>query len=561
MIENALSQYDIQYKLQSGQVVICCPYCGDSKYHCYIDPEKKVFFCQKCNVKGTWYQLIKIINPSAGIVPFARDNKIIKHPSMDYIQQCHKKLMGPSGTQAIEYLYSRKFSLDAIQVFILGLETKDEKQWLVIPHFREGNPVNVKYRALPPAEKEFRRWKDGESILFNQDCIKNPEKAEEIFLVEGELDAIALYSQGYKNVVATTIGANSFKPEWIDLLDKVTRINIVYDADIKGQQGAKEAARRLGLDRCFNIVLPVKDLNDLFIKGYSREDFEEIVSKSEPFEVDNIIDFGKAVLNLKSQCQKSADKDFFKPPWPNVAKLTGPFEPGDMVTVSAIPKTGKTTWALNITHHFIKKDIPCLFYCLEMRPERLARKIIQMELGIAEEDLSPDRIDKGYLQLSGKPLYFGYNYKKCTLELVIDTIRQGIRRYGFKFIVFDNLHYLSRSITNQVQEVSLISKAFKLLAEEMQIPIMMIAQPRKTAENQVMGMMDLKDSAAIGADSDSIIILYRKKIKSENGTAEASYEPLTLVRVDASRYRSGGETLLYFDGAKSTFKEVERRVK
>jgi len=561
MIENALSQYNIQYKPQSGQVVICCPYCGDSKYHCYIDPEKRVFFCQKCNMKGTWYELIKIINPSAGIVPFARDNKIIKHPSMDYIQQCHKKLMGPSGTQAIEYLYSRKFSLDAIQVFILGLETKDEKQWLVIPHFREGNPVNVKYRALPPAKKEFRRWKDGESILFNQDCIKNPEKAEEIFLVEGELDAIALYSQGYKNVVATTIGAGSFKSAWIDLLDKFTRINIIYDSDNAGQRGAKEMARRLGFEKCFNVILPNKDVNDFFISGAERGGFEEIVSKAEQFDVDNIIDFHRAVSNLRSHYSKAIDDDSLKPHWPNVAKLTGPFEPGDLITVSAIPKTGKTTWTLNIVLDFIKRDIPCLFYCLEMRPERLARKIIQMELQVSEEELSPEKIDKGYLRLSEKPLYFGYNYKKCTLDLVIDTIRQGIRRYGFKFIVFDNLHYLPRSMTNQVQEVSLISKAFKLLAEEMQIPIMLIAQPRKTAENQVMGMMDLKDSASIGADSDSIIILYRKKMKSEHGTAEASYEPLTLVRVDASRYRSGGETLLYFDGAKSTFKEVARREK
>ncbi|MBE0425776.1 MAG: toprim domain-containing protein [Nitrospirae bacterium] len=501
---------------------------------------------------------MKQLHPITGIVsPFAQNNPV-RHPAVDYIQQCHKQLMGPSGTQAIEYLDARKFTIEAIQYFQLGLESKNNKDWLVIPYLKDGKPVNVKYRSLPPAEKEFRRLKDGETILFNQDCLK--EAKDEVFMVEGEIDCVALHSQGYKNVVATTIGAGSFKPEWIDLLDKFTRINVVYDSDNAGQKGAKEVARRLGFEKCFNVLLPVKDANDFFISGAEKEDFEELVGKAEQFDVDNIIDFQRAILSLKTYYRnRRDDSDSLKPHWSSVARLTGPFEAGDLITVSAVPKTGKTTWCLNIVHDFVKKDIPCLFYCLEMRPERLAKKIIQIELSVSEEDLTPELIDAGYLSLRNKPLYFGYNYRKCNLDLVIETIRQGIRRYGFKFIVFDNLHYLARSITNQVQEVSIISKTFKLFAEEMQIPIMLIAQPRKIAENQIMGMMDLRDSSSIGADSDSVIILYRKKMKSEDGTAESSYQPLTLVRVDASRYRAGGETLLHYKGEKSTFTELNSK--
>ena len=123
-------------------------------------------------------------------------------------------------------------------------------------------------------------------------------------------------------------------------------------------------------------------------------------------------------------------------------------------------------------------------------------------------------------------------------------------------VIFDNLHFLARSLTHQVQELGVISKTFKLLAEELRIPIILIAQPRRgDDENRVVSINDLKGSSDLGADADQVIVLYRKKKKAKDGLADVSFEPETLVRVDASRYRAGGETLLTFNGATATFKE------
>lgn len=385
-IENILGQLGIQHKRESGEIRINCPQCQDTKYHLYVDPVEKVFYCQKCSAKGTWSQLMKELRPS--ITPLSRDKRPVSHPDMEYIRGCHKRLMGPSGTKAIEYLYSRKFSLKAIQDFYLGLEAKDGVDWLVIPYFKDGKPVNVKYRTLPPAEKGFRRWTGGESILFNQDCLKGDHK--EVFLVEGELDCIALYSQGYKNVVSTTIGASGFKPEWVDLLDRFPRVTIVYDSDERGREGAREVSKRLGVERCYNVLLPTKDANDFFISQGDRASFEELAAKGEPFEVENIIDLQKAVAVLK-QGFKRPTNGIMAPQWPSVSKLTGPYEPGDLVVLSGTPKTGKTTFALNEALHRAKKGLPVLFYCLEMRPERLIKKVLQMELLLTEEELTPEK--------------------------------------------------------------------------------------------------------------------------------------------------------------------------
>ena len=54
---------------------------------------------------------------------------------------------------------------------------------------------------------------------------------------------------------------------------------------------------------------------------------------------------------------------------------------------------------------------------------------------------------------------------------------------------------------------------------------MLIAQPRKINDDRVMGIEDLKDSNAIGADADCVIVLYRKKVKGKDGVAESAFEP------------------------------------
>ena len=107
-------------------------------------------------------------------------------------------------------------------------------------------------------------------------------------------------------------------------------------------------------------------------------------------------------------------------------------------------------------------------------------------------------------------------------------------------------------------------QGFKLLAEEMEIPIMVIAQPRKrdnTGRDEIMRADDIKYSNAVHADCDQMIILHRKRVASKSKdinssmfiAKEESLDSVTLVRAEAHRYGPGGEALLYFHGAYSRF--------
>ncbi len=64
-------------------------------------------------------------------------------------------------------------------------------------------------------------------------------------------------------------------------------------------------------------------------------------------------------------------------PWENVNHIIRGWKPGDLMIVTALRKTGKTTWMLDTSRRPVRCWIPVLFFCLEMRPERLIRMVIQ----------------------------------------------------------------------------------------------------------------------------------------------------------------------------------------
>jgi len=162
----------------------------------------------------------------------------------------------------------------------------------------------------------------------------------------------------------------------------------------------------------------------------------------------------------------------------------------------------------------------------------------------------------------------GHSYRQQKLDDVLNLIREAIKRYDLKLVIFDSFHFLIRSISNVNEELGQAVQGFKLLAEEMEIPVMAIAQPRKReagGRDEVMRADDVKYSNAVHADCDQMIILHRKRVTSQPeeismndfmGKTEA-LKPETLVRVEAHRYGSGGETMLCFHGDYSRFDAMD----
>ena len=547
-----LNRLGVIFKQKGSEFIIDCPYCGKPG-HLYLN-ESGAFKCHHCQESGGWKRLATEYNVTQEIVE--PPEKQYKFPDNSLADSCFKKLLGPNGTRTIEYLTSRKIPLSMIHRFRLGMDRQNDKDLLCIPIVENDKCVNIKYRTVPPDEKSYTRYPGGKTALFNGDILKTLKDTDAVYITEGEIDCISLVSLGF-NAIGITGGAGTIIPAWIKQLEKFKRIYLCYDNDEPGQKGAKEIGKRLGIDRVYNITLDKKDVNQWVIDGGTSEQFQLISDNAQQFELDNVSTLQTAFADLIKEYEKSVNNTHLVSQWPSVHNLTGAFQPGDLIVVSAKEKTGKTTYCLNEVFHWARAGHPVLFYCLEMRPSRVLKKLLQIATRSTEEQLTPVTMSHGYERMADYPIYLGYNYKKCSADVVFETIKLAWKRYGVDAVVFDNLHYLARDIAHQTQEVGLITRTFKMLAEELEIPIILIAQPRKIARDDIMGVEDLKDSSSIGADADQVIILWREKTKA-NGGAQESFKPELLVRVDASRYKAGGETVLYYDGARSIVTEIRK---
>jgi len=460
----------------------------------------------------------------------------------------------------------RGLTLATVKRFNLGLSIENGAKWITIPHYRNGQLVNIKFRSVPPAPKDFKRVAKCRSVLFNGDCLKG---RKEIFITEGELDAMTLIQEGIENVVGSTTGAGSFDPEWIDQLKNAEKVFIVYDSDESGQKGARSLAKRLGYSGCFNIELPKgQDVNDFFNNGHKVSDFRGLVKAARRFDLPGIVPVDKALEFLAVEMLGRPDDYAVLTPWKEVNRLIRGFYPGDLIVLSAPPKVGKTTFALQISWDLSFQGYPALFYCLEMRPERLVKKVVQGKYRLEEPTL--DDIERAAREFAGLPLYLGHSSKKQKLDEVLDLIREAVKRYDLRFVVLDNVHFLIRTISNMNEELGQAVQGFKLLAGEMEIPILLIAQPRKRGvgeRDEIMRAEDVKYSNAVHADCDQMIILYRRRVASkakeigqDEFTAKSeALDPVTLIRVEADRYGTGGETVLYYRGEQSRYDPITKR--
>lgn len=561
-------------KLQGRELVTTCPFCGKAE-HFSVNAQSGLWQCWVCSEKGNLWQLRQRLGLTNGhqgrprIEPLSAALGAEKRRiPPDHVEKMHAALLADE--EALAYVKARAWSLDVVKRMKLGLRVDTRGKWLGYPWLRRGNCLGMKFRILPAYEKNypqrFDREPGCESILFNVDAL---EHHEEIILASGESDLLTLLTLGFENAVATTTGESSLPASAVDALAKKPRVLVPFDNDRTGQEGIRKVAKRLGFDRIYLVRLPaeIHDVAEFVIQGGTRQQFEALLAAATRFDVPTVLTIGQALDRLEAEKTIGTwDGVDEMTPWPSVNRRIGRWRGGNLIVVSAPQGTGKTTWSLNVCVSWAQQGFPALFYCLEMGVEELIQHVLCMHYQLSEEQITPEVLAKARRDLADWPLYLGSNPRATGRQELMELLGQAVRRYGLHMLAFDNLHMLARSIEHRTEEVGVLTKGFKLFAMEHEIPLVLIAQPRKLGPHKVMTPWDLKDSVDIYSDADQIILLHRELVASVRdreavtsaGDGETdTLSSITLVRVAKARHRRSSDGLLYFVGAEHRFRELE----
>lgn len=209
-------------------------------------------------------------------------------------------------------------------------------------------------------------------------------------------------------------------------------------------------------------------------------------------------------------------------------KRTAGLQPSDFILVGARPAMGKTSFVLNIaTNAAMDSGVPVAIFSLEMSKEQLANRIMssvasieggKMKVG----DLDGDDIRRMALavdKLSKAPIYID-----DTSGITVSEIRAKCRRLKLKgelgLIVIDYLQLMQGSgRESRQQDVSDISRSLKIMAKELNVPVIALSQLSREADKRTNHrpiLSDLRESGAIEQDADMVMFLYRDDYYNEN---------------------------------------------
>jgi len=559
----------------------------------------------------------------------------VKQEALPDADVCHATLLGDA--EAMDYLVRvRGFSPAIVERQKLGLVPKKffgeagEVRALVIPYLVNGNCVFAKYRTMPPSPKDFRGSTGWDAPLYNGEVLT--DKIHDVVFVEGEFNTISLMTYGIENVVGVP-GANVKKAAWIETLDKLgddLKKYILYDEDKAGKKASQEIASRIGIDKCWKMALPYfevsvpvdecklcddngfsikegtdkqvvclhkrqgKDINEYFQKGGGTlEGFEEMKKKAVLFDVTGVVSTKDALGQLEDELEGRTDlAPTYTTGWSEFDKLVG-FEDGDVIDIVAPEKVGKTTLGMNMMDHMVATyGEDGLIVCLEMTQARLARKWVALVTNFEDTMTAPGSSEsklklcelktavvkaREIQQGRTADLYFAYPMGwQEDPEMVFKLIKDCIRRYGVKWVMFDNLQkFCDESLkqqNNRTIYLSQLSKKFATIAKDFKTKMIRILQPKRIERGQTISTNDVDGSSQVAKDCDCMITAWRSVVgelkKSEYeeeaiGFAETSqsFDPKMKLTVGLSRYSSGGSCYMFYDGARSQvrpYTEVEK---
>ncbi|MCO1337679.1 replicative DNA helicase [Zhihengliuella halotolerans] len=206
-------------------------------------------------------------------------------------------------------------------------------------------------------------------------------------------------------------------------------------------------------------------------------------------------------------------------------ELTQGLHGGQMIVIAARPAVGKSTFALDFARSAaIANNMTTVFFSLEMGRNEIAMRLLSAEASIGLQDLRKGTVKDDQWgkiattmgRLNDAPLYIDDSPNMSLMEIRAKC-RRLKQKHDLKMVVLDYLQLMSsgKRVESRQQEVSEFSRALKLLAKELDVPVIALSQLNRGSEQRTDKkpmVSDLRESGSIEQDADMVILLHREDI-------------------------------------------------
>ena len=222
-------------------------------------------------------------------------------------------------------------------------------------------------------------------------------------------------------------------------------------------------------------------------------------------EIDKLEELSKTDVGLTGTPSGFTDLD----------SLTGGFQPGNLIVLAARPSMGKSAAATNIAEHAaVEAGVPVALFSLEMSETELAHRFLASQARVSSDDLRKGRVRaekwpkvlQAVEKLARAPIFVDDSSDMSVLELRAKS-RRLAARHGLGLVVVDYLQLMrpeGRSDSSRVEQIGQISRGLKILARELNVPVIAVSQLSRAVESRnppVPMLSDLRESGCLTSDA------------------------------------------------------------
>jgi len=241
--------------------------------------------------------------------------------------------------------------------------------------------------------------------------------------------------------------------------------------------------------------------------------------------------------------------------------LGGGLHKGSLDILAARPKMGKTALACSMALASAMNGAKIYFASLEMPRREIANRMIAIRSGYPTDSIMHDHNATDAVTVAMTTLRDLFILIDDEVGLTVGKLRSRVRKmrrkHGLDMVVVDYLQLMKGEGNNREQEIASISRGLKGLAKEMDCPVLCLAQVNRDCESRQdkrPHMSDLRESGAIEADADLVMMIYRDEVYNKDTDMKGVAEVL----VRANRHGACGEVFTSFNGSITRFKDLDK---